>query len=142
MCPLLFVISDGKQGSQLCCRVNGPCSSICCHHQLRDCLFDDLDNPEVECSFISINTVNDMCCNECNDEVHEFSLYKVDNSFPAFRWANDSWDICVCRCQCHAHCSACCSCVFTGVIQKGLGAQTLGLLDKMALLSKKMDLFL
>ncbi len=38
VCPLLFVINDGKQGDQLCCRVHGHHSSILRHHCSCDCL--------------------------------------------------------------------------------------------------------
>jgi hypothetical protein len=80
VCPMLFVINDGKQGDQLCCRVNGHHSSINCHHRSCDCLFDDHDNPEVECSFLSTATVNNLRRNDCDDELHELSIYKVDNT--------------------------------------------------------------
>jgi hypothetical protein len=39
VCPSLFVINIGKQGNQVCCRVDGHHSGIGCHHELCVCLF-------------------------------------------------------------------------------------------------------
>jgi hypothetical protein len=47
VCPLLFVINDGKQGDQLCGLVNGHQKSQRRHHQSCNCKFDDLDNPDI-----------------------------------------------------------------------------------------------
>ena len=57
MCPLSFVINDGKQGDQLCCQVNGHHSSILRHHCSCDCLYEDLDSPEVLCIFLLPDTI-------------------------------------------------------------------------------------
>jgi hypothetical protein len=134
VCPLLFVINDGKQGDQLCCRVNGHHSSIRRHHRSCDCLFDDLDNPDVECSFLSTATVNSLCRNGSDDELHELSIYRVDNAFNRIQMGQNPHGIFMCAVVDVMHT------VQHGIImyslesfKKGLGAQTLQLLDRMAL---------
>ena len=54
VCPLLFVINDGKQGDQLCGRANGHHLSQRHHHRSCDCQFDGLDNPDVQCTFLTL----------------------------------------------------------------------------------------
>jgi hypothetical protein len=58
VCPLLFVINDGKQGDQLCGRVNGHHSSTRRHHRSCDCVYEDLNNANVQCSFLTTSEVN------------------------------------------------------------------------------------
>ena len=92
----VFVINDGKQGDQLCCCVNGHHSSICCHHQSCDCLFDDLDNPEFQCTFLSTESVNDVCHNGSDDELHELSIYRVDNALNHIQMGQNPHGIFMC----------------------------------------------
>ena len=96
-----------------------------------DCLFDDLDNPEVERSFLSTATVNDVCCKGCDDELHVLSIYKVDNAFNHIQMGQNPHGIFMCAVVDVMHT------VQHGVImnslesfKKGLGAQTLGSHDK------------
>ena len=70
ICPLLFVINDGKQGDQLCCRVNGHHRSQIRHHRSCDCVFDDLDNPDVVCSFLDKDVIKDACKNADDEVLH------------------------------------------------------------------------
>ena len=82
VCPLLFVINDGKQGDQLCGRFNGHHKSQRRHHRSCDCEFGDLDNPEVLCTFLTTDMVNDLCRNNASDELlKHHTLYRVDNAF-------------------------------------------------------------
>ena len=62
ICPLLFVINDGKQGDQLCCCANGHHRSQRRHHRSCDCQFDDLDNPDVQCTFLTTDVITDLLC--------------------------------------------------------------------------------
>ena len=89
MCPLRFVIKDSNQ---LCCCVNGHHSSICCHHRLYDCLFDDLDNPEVECSFLlpqlsMMHIAMDVIMRLFMRVFMSYQFIKLTNFSTAFRWA-------------------------------------------------------
>ena len=134
VCPLLFVINDGKQGDQLCCRVNGHHSSIRRHHRSCDCLFDDLDNPEFECSFLSTAAVNNVCRNGCDDALHELSIYRVDNAFNRIQMGQNPHGIFMCAVVDVMHT------VQHGIImyslesfKKGLSVRRLQLLDRMAL---------
>ena len=81
VCPLLFVIHDGKQGDQLCCRANGHHRSERRHHQSCDCQFDDLDNPDVQCTFLTTDVITDLCHNTDDDVLNNPTLYRVDNAF-------------------------------------------------------------
>ena len=97
VCPLLFVINDGKQGDQLCCHVNGHHSSICCHHSWScDCLFDDLDNPEVECSFLPLATVNMSVLQWMWWWAPRVINYKVDNAFNRIQMGQNPHGIFMC----------------------------------------------
>ena len=75
VCPLLFVINDGRQGDELCGRMNGHHGSMNRHHQSCDCLFDDLDNPDVESTFLDVDTINNICCNGSDDDLQEVTMY-------------------------------------------------------------------
>jgi hypothetical protein len=81
MCPLLFVINDGKQGNQLCCPTKSHHRSTPRHHRSCDCVFDNLDNPDVQCSFLCTDLINDACREGSDDLLHELSVYRVDNVF-------------------------------------------------------------
>ncbi|KAI2491812.1 hypothetical protein MHU86_22751 [Fragilaria crotonensis] len=81
VCPLLFVINDGKQGDQLCCRINGHHSSTLRHHRSCDCLYEDLDNPDVECTFLSTETINYASQHGSQEELRQLSIYRCDNAF-------------------------------------------------------------
>ena len=82
VCPLLFVIIDGKQGDQLCGRVNGHHKSQRCHHRSCNCEFDDLNNPDIQFTFLTTNMVNDVCGNANDDVLRNLTLlYRVDNAF-------------------------------------------------------------
>ena len=96
VCPLLFVINDGKQGDQLCGRMNGHHSSMNRHHRSCDCLFDDLDNPDVECTFLDVDTINDICRNGSDDDLQELTIYKVDNAFNRIQMGQNAHGIFMC----------------------------------------------
>ena len=70
VCPLLFVINDGKQGDQLCGRVNGHHNSTRRHHRSCDCVYEDLSNAKVQCTFPT-TCLNDLL------EVNGGNDYKI-----------------------------------------------------------------
>ena len=59
---MLFVINDGKQGDQLCCCANGHHQSERRHHRSCDCQFDDLANPDLQCTFLTTDVITDLLC--------------------------------------------------------------------------------
>jgi hypothetical protein len=75
VCPLLFVINDGKQDDQLCGRVNGHQQSQSRHHRSCNCKFNDLNLLDIQRTFLTTNKVNDICCNADNDVLHNLTLY-------------------------------------------------------------------
>ena len=82
ICPLLFVINDGKQGDQLCGRANGHHPSQRRHYRSCDCMvYEDLDNPDVRCSFLTTEMVNNVCRDGDEDDLRKLTLYRVDNTF-------------------------------------------------------------
>ena len=122
----LSLTMASKKGDQLCCRVNGHHSSIRHHHRSCDCPFDDLDNPEFQCQFLSTESVI--------DERHELSIYGVDNAFNRIQMGRNPHGIFMCAVVDVMHT------IQHGIImyslesfKKGLGAQTLQLLDRIAL---------
>ncbi|KAI2506118.1 hypothetical protein MHU86_8349 [Fragilaria crotonensis] len=97
VCPLLFVINDGKQGDQLCCRTNSHHRSTPRHHRSCDCVFDDLDNPNVECSFLRMDYVNDACRKNGKDNfLQQLSMYRVDNAFNRVQMGRNPHGIFMC----------------------------------------------
>jgi hypothetical protein len=60
ICPLLFVINDGKQGDQLCARFNGHHRSTVRHHRSCNCHYEQLDNPDSKCEFLTTEEVNNL----------------------------------------------------------------------------------
>ncbi|KAI2501411.1 hypothetical protein MHU86_13078 [Fragilaria crotonensis] len=134
VCPLLFVINDGKQGDQLCCRTNSHHRSTPRHHRSCDCVFDDLDNPNVECSFLRMDYVNDACRNGKDDFLQQLSMYRVDNAFNRVQMGRNPHGIFMCAVIDVMHT------VQHGVImyvlesfKTFLGAEILAILDDMAL---------
>ena len=85
-----------KQGDQLCGRMNGHCSSMNHHHQSCDCLFDDLDNPDVECTFLDVDTINNICRNGSDYALQELTMYKVDNTFNRIQMGQNAHGIFMC----------------------------------------------
>ena len=81
ICPLLFVINDGKQGDQLCGRFNGHHRSTFRHHRSCNCSFADLDNPTIMCSFLDAHTVDWISQHGSDTDRQELSVYKLDNCF-------------------------------------------------------------
>jgi hypothetical protein len=81
VCPLLFVINDGKQGDQHCGRVYGHHKSQRRHHRSCNCELNDLDNPDIQCTFFTTNIVNDVCRSADNDLLRNLTLYRVDIAF-------------------------------------------------------------
>jgi hypothetical protein len=81
ICPLLFVINDGKQGDQLCGRFNGHHRSTVRHHRSCNCSFADLDNPSISCSFLDAHTVDWISQHGSDNDRQELSVYKLDNCF-------------------------------------------------------------
>jgi hypothetical protein len=96
VCPLLFVINDGKQGDQLCGRANGHHPSQRRHHRSCDCQFDDLDNPDVKCTFLTTDMVTDLCRNAEDDVLHNLTLYRVDNAFNRIQMGKNAHGIFMC----------------------------------------------
>jgi hypothetical protein len=96
VCPLLFVINDCRQGDQLCGRMNKYHSSMNCHHQSCDCLLDDLDNPDVECTFLDVETINNICHNGSDDDLQEITMHKVDNAFNRIQMGQNAHGIFMC----------------------------------------------
>ena len=96
VCPLLFVINDGKHGDQLCGHLNGHHSSMNRHHQSCDRLFDYLDNPDAECTFLDVDTINNICCNGSDDYLQEVMMYKVTNAFNCIQMGKNAHSIFMC----------------------------------------------
>ncbi len=96
VCPLLFVINDGKQSDQLCCRVNGHHSSILRHHRLCDCLYEELDSPEVLCKFLSTDTINHVSQFGSQEDRCQLSIYKCDNAFNCIQMGKTPHGIFMC----------------------------------------------
>jgi hypothetical protein len=133
VCPLLFVINDGKQGDQLCCRVNGHHSSTLRHHRSCDCLYEDLDSPEVVCRFLSTDTINHVSQFGSQEERRQLSIYKCDNAFNRIQMGRNPHGIFMCAVVDVMHT------IQHGVImyvldcfKKGLSAQSLAKLDRLA----------
>jgi hypothetical protein len=133
VCPLLFVINDGKQGDQLCCRVNGHHSSILRHHRSCDCLYEDLDNADVQCQFLSTDTINHVSRYGSQEELRQLSIYKCDNSFNRIQMGQNPHGIFMCAVVDVMHT------IQHGIImyvldcfKKSLNAQSLAKLDRMA----------
>jgi hypothetical protein len=61
ICLLLFVINDGKQGDQICGRFVGHSPHTVCHHRSCDCVYDDLDIPDVACRFLDAAEIKELC---------------------------------------------------------------------------------
>ena len=134
VCPLLFVINDGKQGDQLCCRANGHHRSQRRHHRSCDCLFEDLDNPNVKCSFLIKDTINDVCKHGDDDAVHNLTLYRADNAFNRVEMGSNPHGIFMCAVIDVMHT------VQHGIImyameafKKSLNPRKLAMLDRMAI---------
>ena len=83
VCPLFFVINNGKQeGDQLCGRMSGHHSSTIRHHRSSTCVYDDLDNPHVGCTFFDVESIiNNACCHGSDEGLQELTMYWVDNAF-------------------------------------------------------------
>jgi hypothetical protein len=96
VCPLLFVINDGKQGDQLCCRTNGHHSSTLRHHRSCDCLYDDLDNADVHCSFMLSDTVNHVSQFGSQEDRRQLSIYRCDNAFNRIQMGKNPHGIFMC----------------------------------------------
>ena len=88
VCPLLFVINDGKQGDQLCGRYSGHHRSTIRHHRSCNCCFDDLDNPDITCSFLVAQDVDWISQHGSDDDRHQLSP-----SFPCICVHDDGWNI-------------------------------------------------
>jgi hypothetical protein len=81
VCPLLFVINDGKQGDQLCCRINGHHSSTLRHHRSCDCLYENLDVPDFECTFLTTDATDQASQYGSQEERRQLSIYICNNAF-------------------------------------------------------------
>jgi hypothetical protein len=96
-CPLLFVINDGKQGDQLCCRFNGHHKNTKRHHRSCDCVFADLDLPDNKCNFLETQNINQACQTIGNDdELNDLSIYRVDNAFNRVQMGENPYGIFMC----------------------------------------------
>ena len=133
VCPLLFVINDGKQGDQLCCRINGHHSSTVRHHRSCDCVYDDLDDPYAECTFLSTDTINHASEYGSQEELRQLSIYKCDNAFNRIQMGRNPHGIFMCAVIDVMHT------IQHGIImyvldcfKKHLSVQSLAKLDRMA----------
>ena len=96
VCPLLFVINDGKQGDQLCCRITSHHSSILRHHRSCHCLYDDLDDPDLQCTFLTTETINHASQHGSQEDLRQLSIYKCDNSFNRIQMGRNPHGIFMC----------------------------------------------
>ena len=96
VCPVLFVINDGKQGDQLCGRVSGHHRSTRRHHRSCDCLFDDLDKSDVQCSFLNAEEMRQVCEHGDEDDLQHHTLYRVDNAFNRIQMGRNPYGIYMC----------------------------------------------
>jgi hypothetical protein len=138
VCPLLFVINGGKQGDQRCGRMNGHHSSMNRHHQSCNCLCDNLDNPDVECTFHDVDTINNICRNGSDDDLQEITMYKVENAFNCIQMGQNAHSIFMCTALDVTHT------IQHGIImfclescKKGISNKSLAKLDGMAFVFDK-----
>jgi hypothetical protein len=96
VCPLLFVINDGKQGDQLCCRINGHHSSTLRHHRSCDCLYENLDDPDFECTFLTTDAINHAFQYDSQEELRQLSIYKCNNAFNRIQMGRNPHGIFMC----------------------------------------------
>jgi hypothetical protein len=96
VCPLLFVINDGKQGDQLCGRVNGHHKSQRRHHRSCNCEFGDLDKSDVNCSFLNAEDIKYVCQHGDDNDLHRLTLYRVDNAFNRIQMGRNPHGIFMC----------------------------------------------
>jgi Plavaka transposase len=96
VCPLLFVINDGKQGDQLCGRVTSHHSSTRRHHRSCDCVYEDLSNANVQCSFLTTSEVNNICAHGSEEALQQWSIYRVDNAFNRVQMGSNPHGIFMC----------------------------------------------
>ena len=77
ICPLLFVINDGKQGEQICGRFVGHSEhTVRHHHSCCDCVYDEFDNPDVACSFLDAAEIKELCMVGSAAELKALSMYR------------------------------------------------------------------
>ncbi len=133
VCPLLFVINNGKQGDQLFCQINGHHSSTFCHHRSCDCLYEDLDDPDVERTFLSTEAINYASQHGSHEELRQLSINKCDNAFNRVQTGQNPYGIFMCAAIDVMHT------IQHGIIfysldcfKKCLSVQSLATLDKMA----------
>ena len=96
ICPLLFVINDGKQGDQICGRFVGHSEHTVRHHRSCDCVYDDLDNPDVACSFLDAAEIKELCMVGSAAELKALSMYRHDNAFSRLQMGNNPSGIFFC----------------------------------------------
>lgn len=96
VCPLLFVINDGKQGDQLCGRYNGHHRSTVRHHRSCNCSFEDLDNPNITCSFLDAHDMDWISQHGSDHDRQSLSVYRVDNCFNRIEMGRNSHGIFMC----------------------------------------------
>ena len=96
VCPLLFVINDGKQGDQLCGRFNGHHRSTIRHHRSCNCCFEDLDNPNVTCTFLNAHDVDRISRHGSDNDRQQLSVYKVNNCFNRIEMGGNPHGIFMC----------------------------------------------
>ena len=56
----------------------------------------DLDNPDVECTFLDVETINNICHNGSDDDLQEITMYKVDNAFNRIQMGQNAHGIFMC----------------------------------------------
>jgi hypothetical protein len=97
VCPLLFFINDGKQeGDQLCCRINGHHSSTLRHHRSCDCLYENLDDSDFECTFLIADVINHASQYGSQEVLCQLSIYKCDNAFNRIQMGRNPHGIFMC----------------------------------------------
>jgi hypothetical protein len=71
-------------------------SSVLRHHRSCDCLYDDLDDPDLQCTFLSTDTINHASQYGSQEDLRQLSIYKCDNSFSHIQMGQNPHGIFMC----------------------------------------------
>ena len=104
------------------------------HHRSCDCVFDDLDNPDVVCSFLNQDVIKGVCDDADDEVLHNLSIYRVNNAFNRIQMGRNRHGIFMCAVIDVMHT------VQHGIImyvlesfKKSLNNEKLAMLDRMAI---------
>lgn len=78
---ILFVIQDMQEGDMLCGRYGPHTPLIKRHCRSCDVSYDDLDNPEVNCTFLLSRNMDFIAQSEDKELRSRWSQHKLDNAF-------------------------------------------------------------